>query len=93
MEIFFHMLHITGKSGLRLGDYNLKFPQLRIPYHTFKFRPRVKEPALIIIRIYSGNLIIMLQGIISQQKPLILNAGAVISPAELIFILFGQPKI
>ena len=87
MQISLNMLQVAGESGLRFGDHNVESAKLRIRQHSLEFRPRVKKPALIVIGIDVYDLAVMCKRIVCQQKPLILDAGAVVSLRQLIFVL------
>ena len=88
MEILLYVFHITGEPWLWLCYHDLEFPQSRIRQHALELRPCIIETALVVICVYLCDLIIMAQGIIGKQEPLILNTCAFISFGQLIFILF-----
>ena len=90
VQIFFHEFHVTGKTGLRLGQYHIKLMFACGLQHRIECRTVPVDAGIILIRIDLVNIKSFLNGVLEQHRLLILNA---LRFANFIFIFFAQAAI
>jgi len=90
VQIFFHEFHVTGKTGLRFGQYHIKLMFACGLQHRIERRTVPVDAGIILIRIDLVNIKSFLNGVLEQHRLLILNA---LRFANFIFIFFAQAAI
>ena len=90
VQVFFHELHIAGKTGLRLGQHHIKFMFACGLYHRIESRTVPIDAGIILIRINLVNIKTFLNGVLDQHRFLVLNTFRF---ANFIFIFFTQAAI
>ena len=90
VQIFFHEFHVTGKTGLRFGQYHIKLMFACGLQHRIECRTVPVDAGIILIRIDLVNIKSFLNGVLEEHRLLILNA---LRFANFIFIFFAQAAI
>ena len=86
VQIFFHEFHVTGKTGLRFGQYHIKLMFACGLQHRVECRTVPVDAGIILIRIDLVNIKSFLNGVLDEHRLLILNA---LRFANFIFIFFA----
>ena len=91
MDVLFHQLHIAGKSRLALAEDNLKLLLLGRSQHPVEIRTEAVGSRVVLIAIDRVDIPPMVDGIMGQQRLLVLDALGL--KLLLVFILLTQSCI